>query len=191
MEEFEIRATLLRHLEENTPDVAIIQEEFRIEGGRARIDVSVIESELIGYEIKSDKDSFARFPNQIHAYNRVFDRIYLVCGPTHAKLAEDVVPSWWGLIVAERDRAGGIVLNMARDASVNPKQDPFSLASLLWKDEAIGVLTSEQQDIPKRATSHTLWEHIATRIPVEKIKDAVTETLLKRQDYKQLAVKTI
>lgn len=191
MEEFEIRATLLRHLKENTPDVAVIQEEFRIEGGRARIDVSVIESGLTGYEIKSDKDTFARFPNQIHAYNRVFDRIYLVCGPTHAKLAEDVVPSWWGLIVAERNADGGIILSMTRDASVNLKQDPFSLASLLWIDEAIGVLTSEKQDIPKRATSHTLWKHIATSIPVEKIKGAVAETLLKRQNYKQLAVKTI
>ena len=191
MEEFEIRDTLLRHLKESSPAAAVIQEEFRIEGGRARIDISVIGSGLVGYEIKSDKDSFARFSNQIHAYNRVFDQIYLVCGPTHARTAEEVIPSWWGLLVAERGPGGEIMLNMSRNAAFNPKQDPFSLASLLWKDEAMGILASEKRDIPKRASSHALWENIATSIPVENIKRAVAKTLLKRQGCKQLATKTI
>lgn len=190
MDESHIRSSLLRYLSANACAGAKIQEEFRLECGRSRIDVTVIDSKLVGYEIKSDKDSFARFSNQIHAYNRVFDRIHLVCGKAHALVAENVLPSWWGLLIAERGPVGEVQFRVVRKAGVNPRQDPFSLASLLWKDEALAVLTSQELDIPKRASSHVLWENIAKTIPVDQIRDAVMETLLKRQTYKELAVKT-
>ncbi len=190
MEEHEIRSSLLSYLAVNVPDSSKIQEEFRIECGRSRIDVAVIDSNLIGYEIKSEKDSFVRFSNQIHAYNRVFDQINLVCAAPHARLAEEVVPSWWGVIIAEREKNGGVRLVILREAHANPRQESFSLASLLCKDEALAILSSKTQDIPKQASSHTLRENIVKALPIEQIKNVVTKSLLSRRPYNDLEAKT-
>lgn len=188
LDEDEIRLALLQNLNASNLGGAIVQEEFRIERGGARVDIAVIGSTLIGYEIKSDYDSFVRFPNQIHAYNRIFDEISLVCGSTHASLAERVIPSWWGLWVAERDANEGVQLKQLRAAQCNSKQDPFSLASLLWRDEAVSVLSSEMIKVPIKASSHQLWEVISKSFSVTQIKDVVTEYLLKRQAYNELTI---
>lgn len=192
VEESEIRAALLACLRTEMSMGAKVHEEFRIERGGSRIDVAVIGSSLVGYEIKSDADSFVRFANQIHAYNRVFDEIYLACGPSHVRQAEETIPSWWGILVAERTHGGTIELNAIRRATSNPRQNPFSLASLLWKNEALAVLAAEKQGIPSnKVSSHMVWESIASTLPVERIKTAVVESLLRRQDYSELAVKTM
>ena len=179
--EYEIRSSLLQYLTTHTNNNdARIKEEFRIERGGARIDVAVIGSTLIGYEIKSDEDSFVRFSNQIHAYNRVFDIINLVCGPSHVQHALEIIPSWWGLLVAERNSKDEVHIITVRHATSNSKQDPFSLASLLWKDEAIVILTSKIKAIPRSASSHVLWSCIASSLPIDTIKSEVTNTLLNR-----------
>lgn len=190
--EAEIRSTLLASLARKRAAHQHVQEEFRIERGGARIDVAVFGKTMIGYEIKSDLDTFTRFSNQIHAYNRVFDEIYLVCGPTHAQAALGIIPSWWGLLMAKRSTKGKIVLEVVRKAQTNPRQDPFSLASLLWKEEAIAAI--QQQDhihLPKTASSHLLWESIASAFPLDAVKILVSTALLQRQISKASAVKTI
>lgn len=189
--ENEIRAALLRHLSDNQLSGSVIYEEFRIERGTSRIDIAVIGSKMLGYEIKSDLDSFKRLSNQIHAYNRVFDEISLVCGPSHATLAKETIPSWWGLSVAQSCGDGHIAIEIAREAKPNPKQDPFSLASLLWKDEALAVLASELFDTPKRASSHALWEDMSKLIPLERIRKIVIQSIIKRSSHNDLLVRTI
>lgn len=191
IEELEIRSALIALLGAARHGDSKVLEEFRIERGGSRIDVAVIGEELVGYEIKSDKDTFARFSNQIHAYNRVFDRINLVCGSALADHAVEVIPSWWGIVIASRDSADTICLAVKRAASANPKQDAFSLASLLWKEEAIAVLFSAEASAPKKASAHTLWDCMAKSLSVEAIRTVVAESLLKRQHYSELAVKTM
>ncbi|HJV87905.1 MAG TPA: sce7726 family protein [Noviherbaspirillum sp.] len=190
--EVEIRTALLTAIKRKRSTRQQIQEEFRIERGGARIDVAVIGKSMIGYEIKSDLDTFARFSNQIHAYNRVFDQIYLVCGPSHANAALSIVPVWWGVLVAERSAKGKISLEVMRDAQSNLRQDPFSLASLLWKEEALAVIRqSDHIQLPKAASSHILWESIASALTLDAVKTLVSTALLQRQVSKASAVKTI
>lgn len=177
--ETEIRAALLKQLARRAK-TSSVQEELRIEQGSSRIDVAVIGKRLIGYEIKSDVDTFQRFSNQIHSYNRVFDEITLVCGPKHADAAQLVIPSWWGLMIAQRDAKGAVVLEKVRDAGTNGKQDPFSLASMLWKEEALELLDDKATPGSKRASSNALWEQIALTFPLAAIKSFVKQTLVKR-----------
>jgi len=191
IEEYEIRSALIALLGATHLGDSKVLEEFRIERGGARIDVLAIDKELVGYEIKSDRDTFARFSNQIHAYNRVFDRINLVCGPTLADHAVEVIPSWWGIVIASRDSIGNIHLAVRRVAGANPKQDAFSLASLLRKEEAIAVLSSAEGSAPKQASAHALWDCLARSLSVEAIRAVVAASLLKRQRYSELAVKTM
>lgn len=190
IQEHEIRAALLRFITLSV-DGSVIREEFRIERGGARIDVAEIGTRLVGYEIKSDVDTFTRFSNQIHAYNRVFDEIYLVCGQAHARLALNIIPSWWGLVLAEKLIDGTIVLSVLRPASNNPRQDPFSIASLLWRDEAAAILMSEAKEVPKKASSNILWDSIVENMSFDKIKESVTHALINRDSYKELAVRTM
>ena len=64
-----------------------------------RIDVYTVSSrEFIGYEIKSDADTLKRLPQQIVSFNRLFDRMYLVCGSKHLDEALQLIPDWWGVI---------------------------------------------------------------------------------------------
>ncbi len=191
IEEHEIRSTLIALLDASRQGNSKVWEEFRIERGGSRIDVAMIGDELVGYEIKSDKDTFIRFSNQIHAYNRVFDRINLVCGPALTDQAVEVVPSWWGIVIASRDSANIVHLTVKRAASANPKQSAFSLASLLWKEEAAAILSSAEASAPKTASVHTLWDCMAKNLTVEAIRTVVAKSLLKRQHYNDLAVKTM
>ncbi|CAE6791417.1 sce7726 family protein [Paraburkholderia domus] len=189
--EVEIRTALLARLMRRRSTRQHVQEEFRIERGGARIDVAVFGKGMVGYEIKSDLDTFSRFSNQIHAYNRVFDQIHLAVGPTHVAAALEIVPSWWGVLVASRTTKGKITLEPVRAAQTNLRQDPFSLASLLWKDEAIAAITqSDSIQLPKSASSHDLWALIASALPLEIIKSVVSTTLWQRQ-VKASAVSTI
>lgn len=178
--EGEIRAALLDSLGNVLQDGTRVQEELRLERGSARIDVAVIGSKLIGYEIKSDADTFARFANQIHAYNRVFDEIHLVCGARHVEAATATIPSWWGLSVARRAVNGLVQLETVRLARLNVRQDSFSLASLLWRDEALAMFEGDTAQLPKQPSAHVLWQHIASSFPLDAIKSTVSSTLLQR-----------
>ena len=52
-----------------------IVEEMGVWAGSVRIDIAVINGELCGFELKSDRDTLARLPTQADIYSRVFDRI--------------------------------------------------------------------------------------------------------------------
>lgn len=180
MSEQEIRDALLLGLRDSAEDGQVVQEELRLERGTSRIDVAVIGKLLVGYEIKSDADTFARFSNQIHSYNRVFDQIYLVCGPRHLEAAIKVIPSWWGVCVAQRDVDSVVSIKCVRMAKANAKQDSFSLASMLWRDEALAMIEGQPIKLPSKPSAHMLWEHIASSFPLEYIKTTVSDILLRR-----------
>jgi hypothetical protein len=46
-------------------------DEFGLEHGEVRVDVAVINGELHGYEIKSERDTLERLPRQVKAYSAV------------------------------------------------------------------------------------------------------------------------
>ncbi len=97
MTESQLRSALRSYLEGTSPTGAgRIVEELGIERGAARIDLALITDRLVGFEIKSDQDTFDRLSNQIHAYNRVFDEITLVTGPALLDDALRLLPPWWG-----------------------------------------------------------------------------------------------
>jgi hypothetical protein len=121
------------------PNTKIV-EEMGIWSGSVRIDVAVINGELSGYELKSDRDTLERLPLQADLYSRVFDRLALVVGRRHAKKGRDHIPKWWGIVVAEQTEVHGILLTLEREAQRNPTPDPYLVAKLLWKQEALGVL---------------------------------------------------
>jgi hypothetical protein len=94
---------------------------------------------LHGFELKSDRDTLARLPEQAEAYGRVFDRVTLVVGERHVRHAADLLPDWWGIRVARRE-SGRLEFSDWKLAVRNPSPDPASIVALLWREEALHFL---------------------------------------------------
>ncbi len=165
-------------------------EEFALERGAARIDLAVVASQLEGFELKSDRDSFVRLAEQMHTYNRVFDRITLVTGGMFEDAARALMPQWWGLIVARHDPVVGLRLTTLRPAAKNPVQDAHSLAMLLWREEALGVLALANDRPPRSASRAVLHERLATLVPLAQLRAYVLQCLHARFGQSAVAANT-
>ena len=156
MRDRDVRAALRAKLATDyahDPNTKIV-EEMGVWSGSVRIDLAVINGELIGYELKSDRDTLERLPLQAQLYSRVFDRLTLVVGTRHARRAANMLPEWWGIRIAEWTEGGIIALHEERPAQSNPAPDPYLVAQLLWKTEALAVL--EDYDLAKGWRSKTV-----------------------------------
>lgn len=126
-------------LEHSGDAETVIFDELGVQHGVARIDLAVVNGELHGFELKSDKDTLARLPEQAESYGRVFDRVTLVVGERHVRGAVDVVPDWWGIRVARR-ASGKFQFCDLKHAMRNPSPDPAAVVALLLRDEALHFL---------------------------------------------------
>lgn len=181
--ESELRAFVRERLSmrANAPGVRML-EELGIERGGARVDLALVGDVLEAFELKSDLDNFGRLHNQIHAYNRVFDRITLVTGSMLSNAALDVMPRWWGLWAVRRLKNGSLALKRVRDAADHPHQETRSLATLLWREEAAAVLLDETGESPsKRASRAQMCDTIAEQVPLQPLRRQVARHLLSRQ----------
>lgn len=129
--------------EKNLP--AEIFEEFGVSHGTARIDFAIINGVMHGYEIKSDRDTLDRLPDQMREYNAVFDKMTLVVGKHHLHDALNKIPTWWGIILAKQTSDNQIVFHEIRADGKNPAQDGLSMARLLWRAEALKILEEKNE----------------------------------------------
>jgi hypothetical protein len=117
----------------------VIFEELGVQHGFSRIDLAVVNGELHGLELKSDRDTLARLPEQAESYARVFDRVTLVVEERHVRGAVDLVPDWWGVRVACQE-SGRLRFCDLKHAVRNPSPDPAAIVALLWREEALHFL---------------------------------------------------
>ena len=97
---------------------AEIFEELGVRHGAARIDIAVINGFMHGYEIKSDSDTLERLPGQMNEFNAVFDKMTLVVGKRHLYDAINIIPDWWGIIVAKIDANCKVFFQTIREARI-------------------------------------------------------------------------
>lgn len=162
----DIRAYLYQtYLRKYTEDgTSCVVDEMGLSAHAARIDIGVINGQLVGYEIKSDRDNLTRLPHQLEVYNQIFDLVTVICGPKHEKklaawLAEDFAHC--GLLVTQKTN-GRDELREVRPATQNPNRDGYMIASLLWHEEAKQLLV--QEGLTKglsRLRRGDLWEKLA------------------------------
>lgn len=126
------------------PDTRVV-EEMGVWSGTVRVDLAVINGELTGIELKSDRDTLDRLPLQAQIYSKVFDKIIIVVGEKHAEKAYNRIPSWWGFITA-KSFSGEVKLKKQRVAKKNPARDPYLVAQLLWKNEVLDILHALKMD---------------------------------------------
>ncbi len=161
-----------------------IIEELSISHGAARIDIAVINGLMHGYEIKSDLDTLQRLPEQIEIFNAVFDKMTLVVGKNHLFEAINMIPDWWGIVIAKNSNSQ-VSFNRIRDEELNREQDSLSLARLLWREEALGILKgmgmakglySKPRDL--------IYEKLAAVLDCQVLGEKVRETIFVRTDWR-------
>src|SRR5687767_2443519 len=182
-----VRDLLKQHLvNAHFGEETVVLDELGLCQGDVRVDVAAVNGELSGFEIKSPADSLARWPKQRRVYSKVVDRAWLVAPERTLDAAR--APGWWGLIrIIETPHQLG--LRVVRDAICNPQPDPYSIACLLWRDEAIRAL--EDAGVARGVRTkrrEVVWERLVECLPVDHLRRVVRDALKVRlQRIEQLA----
>jgi len=177
----DVRYLLKRHLADTlVGEDTVVLDELGLCQGDVRVDVAAVNGELSGFEIKSPADSLARWPRQRRIYSKVVDRAWLVAAEKTLEAA--AAPGWWGLIrIIETPHQLG--LRVVREGVRNPKPDPYSIARLLWRDEAIDALAAFGLDRGVRTKRRTLiWQRLAELLPIDDLRRAVRAALKVRPE---------
>lgn len=178
----DIREPLFDFLEERFYKIRIIEEKTM---GKSRADlVMVLPGELVGLEIKSDADTYARLDRQVKDYNQYFDRNFAVVGTSHAMHIEEHVPEWWGIITVE-EVEGEADFYILRDARPNPKMDWQKKLGLLWRPELAHIQELNQMPKYRERSKRYVIGKILKAVPEEILKEQISEELFQR-DYNQI-----
>jgi hypothetical protein len=183
----DIRDAVAGHLRAVHPDPGdtLIRFELGLCLGETRVDVAAVNGVIVGWEIKSAQDRLSRLPRQVDLYGRVLDEATIVAAGKHVSRVGDHVPAWWG--IAEATPSCGetsCLIKIIRPPQGNPQVDPFSVAQLLWRDEAYTALRDRSLHRGlARATRWVLWEKLASHLPLPELRDEVRARLKARQDW--------
>lgn len=179
LEEISVRSALLARLRANADGLVI--EELGVEHGHARVDVAVVTDRLCGYEIKSDFDTLDRLARQMHCYQRVFDVMTIVTTTLFLEEVQSLLPTTWGVLLAQPSAGDGVVLSTVRRARQNPRRDGASLAALLWRDEAYAFLARETgRPVRTGAPRSEIYAALAARLSLDAIRAEVLDALRTR-----------
>jgi hypothetical protein len=141
-----------------------VLDEIGLFRGRSRVDLIVVGDLLEAYEIKSDADSLTRLPTQVLAYSLVFERVTLVCARRHVARALAIVPEWWAVL--EATSREGPTFVPRQDGRDNPGIDPFAVAQLLWRDDALDALARRDGAHGLwSSTRNTIWRALSETVP--------------------------
>lgn len=186
MRDRDVRASVWRWLQAAHADDndTLMLDELGILNGATRIDIAVINGQIEGYELKSERDTLERLPAQRDLYNKVLDRISLVVAENHREAAEEIIPEWWGLAIAS-SCGGNVEVTRERLPEMNPQLDAPTLASLLWRDEALAVL--ERYDAARGVRSkprEALYERLAVALDLDMVRAEVRTALKVRASWR-------
>ena len=178
-----LHATVLQP-HHNCPDTIILNE-LGLANASARIDVAVLNGCLHGYEIKSAVDTMRRLPRQIGLYAECLEKLTIVCAPRHLEAVDKIVPPWCGIVEAEKSDQDEINFVTRRASQRNENIQGHRLAHLLWRQEAVDILTS--QNLPAKALRQPrkqLYLEIAERFTVAEITAYIKSAMAARQAWR-------
>lgn len=141
LDDKEIRSILTSRL--STYKDCKVFEEVTVPSGKARADIVSVNGHVIAYEIKSDFDSIKRLETQIPEYDKNFEMNYIVVGVRYADSISNIIPDYWGIILAQKTRMNTIRLSFTRKAKLNPNLSFKDFLSLLSSNEIKRIASKE------------------------------------------------
>ncbi len=179
----DIREPLFDFFDEKFGKVRIIEEK---QIAKSRADVMlVLEEKLIGVEIKSDADTYARLARQVKDYNKFFDYNYVVVGSSHSKHIEEHVPEYWGIIEAI-SKEESVEFNVLREPEINKRaQRTYKMKrklSILWRPELSHIQEINGMTKYKQRSKDFVITKIMEKVPWDLLHRQISEELFQR-DY--------
>ena len=145
----------------------------------------VLEEKLIGVEIKSDADTYARLARQVKDYNKFFDYNYVVVGSSHSKHIEEHVPEYWGIIEAI-SKEESVEFNVLREPEINKRaQRTYKMKrklSILWRPELSHIQEINGMPKYKQRSKDFVITKIKEKVPWDLLHKQISEELFQR-DY--------
>lgn len=143
-----------------------------------RADLALANGRLVGFEIKSQKDSLKRWASQMAAYSNVFDEIWLCSHGKHLHRALEITEKHIGLLVV--DESGSITI--VRYATENNKLNFYDLSGLLWKDELLNfAYLNNISEIKSRMTKNEIRDILSKKSNLAELKPYVLQRLKERK----------
>lgn len=179
----DIREPLFDFLEEKYDKIRILEEKSM---GQSRADVMmVLPDRLVGIEIKSDADSYARLERQVKDYDRYFDENIVVVGSTHAMHIKEHVPDYWGIISVEiiDDSFDFYVI---REPETNPEINAELKLGFLWRPELAHIQQLNNLPAYKEKSKAFVRQKIYERVPADMLNSQISDELFER-DYNAIA----
>lgn len=175
----DMREPLFDYLDEYYGKIRIFEE--KITGGSRADVIGIIDGNVLGFEIKSDGDSYTRLKTQTADYDRLCDYNYLVVGKSHRKHAASHVPDHWGLLCIF-DEGEGETVECIRTPALNPGASLKKQIELLWRPELSRL--QEWNGLPayKQKSKLFVREMIVEKVPEEVLKRQMTDLMFER-DY--------
>ena len=178
-----VHKKLIRYHHQNSNTLVV--DELGICHGKSRVDIAVINGKLSGFEIKSDTDDLTRLPSQVRFYASVFNQLSLIITEKHLERSLQMIPDWWGIIVATKGPRGGTNFHRFREAKNNPDINPRALTSLLWRNESVELLeaagcTGALLKKPRRI----LYEALIDMFTIKELQSTITNVLKERQNWR-------
>ena len=172
----DIRALLLPELELHFNKV--IQEKQIYDHGTVVADVvGICEDYMVGFEIKSDHDTFTRLANQIEKYSKAFDHNYLVTTDKYMNEGLEFIPKEWGLIWMHDNR----IIEYRR--AVKTPNDYFTVYNMFWSQEIKEKL--KKDDIKGRSKCmFRLFDLVKETYKQDEIEVYLRTCLLSRKGWK-------
>jgi hypothetical protein len=123
--------------------------------------------------------------SQVSAYSDVFHQAYIITGEKHLQKVMDKLPEWWGVYGINISEENAISFNLVRPAQRNLKQNPFTLAQLLWKEEVINLLRHQYNCVAKISyTKQKLYELLVEQCDVDQLSENVLSIIKKREGWR-------
>lgn len=175
----DIREPLFDFLEESYGKIRIIEEKRM---GKSRADiVMILTDSVVGIEIKSDADTYARLKRQIKDYDKFYDSNMIVVGSTHGKHIIEHVPAWWGIITVEEVN-GAADFYVLREAQLNPKRNMKKKLQIMWRPELAHIQEINHLPKYKEKSKAFVIEKVAEKVPAKLLDRQISDELFER-DY--------
>lgn len=174
------KTELLQYIDD--PNSKVV-DELKLPITKSIIDIAVINGHLHGYEIKSASDTLQRLPNQLVAYEKIFDFITVVTEKKHYNKIYNVIPDWVGIGLCYATD-GQRAFELLRPPVFNNNKEGFFIAKLLWHEELISILSEFKVPFKKNMRNWILCETLAKHLDTDSLCNVVRQQLKKRKNWK-------
>ncbi|WP_438947041.1 sce7726 family protein [Sediminibacterium sp.] len=163
-----------------------VVDELGLKNGEIRADIAVLNGKLIGFEIKTEKDTLSRLPSQVVAYSEIFDKAFIVVSENHLHKAVELIPDWWGIYTIKTKEEGDYSFINFRRGKINKYQESYSLAQLLWKSEALDLAnTIIKNGVKPKTPKHEVYDFLSKVFAPKQLSKIVLKYLKQRENWRK------